>query len=160
VRIRADQSIGIINASFFKNALRQIFKINLMDNADSGRHDAKTVKRLCTPFKKTVTLFVAFKFHLHIPLISVFRTGIINLNRMVNYQINRNKRFNHADISAQTLNGGAHRGKVNQKRNTGEILKQNAGDDKRNFFVAVAVRTPIGKRFDIILVDFLIVKVA
>ena len=67
-----------------------------MNDADSRRHDAKTVKRLRSPFQKAIALFVALEFDFHIALISRFAARVINLNRVVDHQINRHERFDHA----------------------------------------------------------------
>ena len=49
MRIRADKRIREINAIPLENSFRQIFEIDLMDDADSRRDDAKAVERLSSP---------------------------------------------------------------------------------------------------------------
>jgi len=102
VRIRADQGIGIVNVRSaglrhgvliafpilpcWKPALRQhafgeIFQVDLVDDADAGRHDLERVERLHAPFEKLVALAIAPEFHLQIFLQRIHAAGEIHLHR-------------------------------------------------------------------------------
>jgi hypothetical protein len=131
-----------------KHALGEIFQIDLMDDADAGRHDLERVERLHAPFEKLVALAIAPEFHLQIFLHRIHAAGKIHLHRMVHHQVHRHERLDDFRIFAQPLNGGAHRRQVHQQRHAGKILQHDARNDKWNFFRAGADGLPIRQRAD------------
>ena len=68
MRVCSDQGIRIIDAISLKDAFGQVFQIDLVDNADTRRHDLKTVERLHAPFQKLIPRLIALEFDLHISL--------------------------------------------------------------------------------------------
>src|SRR5262249_51122378 len=66
VRISADQTVGIINAVLFPDALREILEINLVTDADPRRDDAKAIEGLHAPFQELITRVVPLELHLHV----------------------------------------------------------------------------------------------
>ncbi len=50
VRVRSDECVGKINAVAFEHAFREIFEIHLVHDADAGRHELESFKRLLSPF--------------------------------------------------------------------------------------------------------------
>ena len=160
VTVRADQRIGIINAVFLQHAARQIFEIDLMHDADAGRHHLEGVERLHAPFNKFVAFGVALEFQLHVKFQGIRTIVVIHLHRVIYHQIDRYQRLD--DLRVFTHHGGgiAHRGEVNQQRHTGEILQHDACDDERNFFRARCIRLPVGQLADMRLGNFLAVVIA
>ena len=49
-----------------KHAFGQVFQIDLMDDADAGRHDLEGVEGLHAPFEKLITLAIALKLDLEV----------------------------------------------------------------------------------------------
>src|SRR4029078_7107674 len=97
-----------INALPFKNAFCQIFKIYLVNDSDSRRYDAETAERLSSPLEKAVPLLVPLELHFHVALISRLAARKIDLHRMIDDQIDRNKRFYNTDILSHSRNRRAH----------------------------------------------------
>ena len=60
--VGADQGVWIKHAIFLKHALREVFEVHLVDDADAGWHDFKRIERLLAPFQELVALAVAVKF--------------------------------------------------------------------------------------------------
>ena len=63
-----DEGVGKIHSVPLKNTLSQILEIDLMNNADARRDHAESVKRLSSPLEKAISLLVAAKLDLHVPL--------------------------------------------------------------------------------------------
>src|SRR6185436_17855235 len=59
VAVGADERVGIVDAVLRMYATREIFQIDLMDDADARRHDLERVERLHSPFHELVALRVA-----------------------------------------------------------------------------------------------------
>src|SRR5205807_5082015 len=69
VRIRPDKRIGKIHAVALEHSFCYIFQIHLVNDADSRRYDAESVKSLGPPFQKAIPLVISLKFHLHVSLV-------------------------------------------------------------------------------------------
>src|SRR5205823_10398112 len=93
VRIRPDERVRVVNAVALDDALRQVFEIDLMTDADARRDNAKTIERLRAPFQELITRTIAPKLRLHVQAQSVGTRPEINLHRMINHEINRHERL-------------------------------------------------------------------
>ena len=142
-----------------QHAFGEIFEIDLVDDADAGRHDLERVERLHAPFEKLVALAIAPEFHLQIFLHRIRAAGKIHLHRMVHHQVHRHERLDDFRIFAQPLNGGAHRRQVHQQRHAGKILQHDAGDDERNFLRAGFDGLPVRQRADVRFADLFAVAI-
>ena len=146
---------GKINAVAFKHAFCQILEIHLVNDADARRDDAKSVKRLSSPFQKSISLFVAAKLHLHVSLIGGFAAGVIDLDRMVDHQIDRHERLDDARILPDPLHRRTHRRKVDKQRHARKILQDDPRTTKGISPLRSSPRLPRGKRSDIRFADLL-----
>ena len=120
-----------------EHALGEIFQIDLMDDADAGRHDLERVERLHAPFEKLVALAVALEFH-------------VQIARHANPALPAKSTCTEWSTTKSTGTSGsmifgflpscatarAHRRQIHQQRHAGEILQHDARDDERNFLRA------------------------
>ncbi len=125
-----------------------------------GRHESERLERLLSPFKKLVTLAVAFELHLHVQTERLGRAGEIDLHGMIDHQIDRHERLDDFWIAAQFLHRAAHRREVDHERNAGEILKNDARDNEWNFVVGRRLRVPIRQRLDVFSANFFPVAIS
>lgn len=61
--IRSHQGIREVNAILFHHALRQVFQIDLVDNAHGRRNHGKSLKGLLAPFEEFVAFRIALEFN-------------------------------------------------------------------------------------------------
>ncbi len=61
-RIRKADTIALVHAT------RQVFEVDLVNNADSWWYDFKGIKGLHAPLHKLVTLFIALELQLHVEI--------------------------------------------------------------------------------------------
>src|SRR5262249_11318346 len=54
MRICADERVGVVDAILLEDAGREILEVHLVNDADSGRNDVETVKRLHAPLEEFV----------------------------------------------------------------------------------------------------------
>src|SRR5205814_480236 len=106
-----------------------------MDDPDSRRNELERLKRLLTPLKKLVTLAIALELHLQIEFQRARRTEEIDLHRVIDNQIDRYERLNDVRVAAEALHSAAHRCKIDNQRNSGEVLQNNARNDEWDLFV-------------------------
>ncbi len=78
---------------------------------------------------------------------------------MVNDQINGNEWFDEFRVFAESGDGRAHGGEVNEQGDAREILKHDARDDERDLFGALGPGAPVGERSDVLLADLFAVVI-
>ncbi len=124
VRIGADDRIGEQFARAREYALREVFEMDLVNDAGCRWDDAHILERLRAPAQKFVSLAIPLEFELRVLTRRIRRAKDIHVQRMVNHQIRRHARIDRARVPAKPMDRLAHRGKVNQARQAGEILHQ------------------------------------
>jgi hypothetical protein len=100
------------------------------------------------------------KFNFQVFSEGVWCSGEIDLHGMIDHQIHGHERFNHFWIPAQARHGGTHRRQIDQERNAGEILQNNACYDERDLLCPFGLRIPLRQLADALLRNFLAVAVA
>jgi hypothetical protein len=161
-----------------KYALRQIFQIDLMADADARRNDPKRPERLHAPLQKLIAFPVALKLQLHVERQRIgrraiatqpvaaqgrqvsFAPGEIHLHGMVNDQIHGHERLDERRVAAQAFERRAHGGQIAQQRHAGEILKQYPRNDEGNLRRPLSRRCPLRQAAYIVFGDAFSVAVA
>ena len=133
------------------DGLRQIFKVHLVADAGAGGYNAEVVKRLLTPFQEGVAFDVALVFAVNVHLERARVAELVDHDRVVDDKINRVQRVNLVGIATQGNQPVAHRRKVDNCGNAGEILHQHAcGTVSDLARVLAALGTPFGEGLDVI----------
>ena len=97
-----------------------------------GRDHVESAEALHAPFQESVPGIIALDFHIQVLLQGFRAAEIIHLHGMIDDQVHRNQRLDDAGFAAQSLNGGAHRSKVDQQGNARKILQQDTRYHERN----------------------------
>ncbi len=160
VGVGADERVWVKNAIFFKYAFREVFEVDLVNDADAWRDDFKSVEGLFAPLEELVALAIAVEFEVEIFFQRVGSTGVIDLYRMIYHKIDGDKGFDHFCVAAHAIDGGAHRSEVNEKWHAGEILKHDASDDEGDFVITGSLGVVVGEVGDVFGRDFKPVVVA
>src|SRR6478672_4431886 len=150
VRIGADECVGEENAIALKHAFREVFEIDLVNDADPWRHETEGFERLLAPLQELVTLAVALELHLHVQPQRFRRTGEIDLDRMIDHQIDRHERLDDLRIASKLFHCAAHRRQIDHERNAGEILENDSRDDEGDFLLRRRLRFPVRQRLYIL----------
>ena len=79
MRIGADQCVGIVHTITMVNTARQVFQIDLVNNTETGRDHAKSIKRLHAPFHELVAFIIALEFQLHVQIKRILFAEMIDL---------------------------------------------------------------------------------
>jgi hypothetical protein len=83
--------------------------------------------------QKFITFTVADKYHFSIPHERISPTSDIHLYRMVNHEVNRDKRVNLFRVAAKTLHRTPHRSQIDYGGDTCEVLQNHSCGSKRDF---------------------------
>jgi hypothetical protein len=79
--------------------------------------------------------------------------GAIDLDGVIDDEIDGDERFDDGAVFTETGDCFAHCGEVDQERNAGEVLENDASDDERNFGVDGFSGVPVGERADVVFGD-------
>ena len=125
-----------------------------MANAGAGRHDAKVGEPLLAPFQEPIALLVLFVLAGHVLAERLARAEIVDDDRMVDDQVDRNERIDLFGIAAKRDHRVAHRGEIHHRRDAGEVLHQHARRAERDFMSCLAAIVDPGRdRLDVFLLD-------
>ena len=131
-----------------------------MHDTESRRHDTESIEGLHSPFHELVTFPITIEFQFHVEVKSVFAAQIIDLDRVIDDQINRNQRFNFFRIFSGTNRHISHGCQIDKQWNSRKVLQDDAGNDKRNFITAFFFGFPVRKLTNVFFRDFLAVTIA
>ena len=129
----------------------------------SGGTTLKFSKAFLSPAQEGVALDVALHFEIGVEGESVRRAEFVHLHGMIDHQFGGQQRIDFLRIAAELAHGVAHGGEVDDGRNAGEILEQNARGHEGDFFFAGAFGAggiPGGEGANVFGVDEAVVFVA
>src|SRR6476660_6896989 len=106
-----------------------------MHDADSRWNELQSLESLLPPLEKLVTLAITFELHVQIEFQRARRTKEIDLHRVIDNQIDRHERLDDLRVASEPLHGAAHRREVDNQRNSGEVLQNNARNNERDLLV-------------------------
>jgi hypothetical protein len=90
---------------------------------------------LHTPLEEFVAFAVTFKFETEVEAEGISGAGAIDLDGVVDDEVDGYQRFDDSAVFSQASDGFAHGGEVDEQGDAGEVLKDDAGDDERDFSV-------------------------
>ena len=127
MRVGADQGVGHEDAIALGNDVGEVLEIDLVDDAGPRRHDAEVGERLLRPSKERVALAIALVLALDVDEERGVRAELVDLHRVVDHEVRRHERVDPGRVTAQLGDRVAHRREVDDARNAGEVLQDDAG---------------------------------
>ena len=112
---------------FGPDGLGQIFEIDLMADAGSGRHNAEVFKRRLAPAQKFIALAVALIFLFDVLLERTRGAEIVDHYRVIDDQVDGDQRVDLLGVGAEICGGIAHGGQIDN----GGHLRSAAGFPER-----------------------------
>ena len=113
-----------------ENAAGEVFEIDLVDDADSGRDDAQAAESARAPFEELIALAVALEFDFHIEFGGVGAAGEIDLNGMVDDEVDGRDGLDGFGIFAGFGGGVAHGGEVGEEGDSVKSCKTTRATEK------------------------------
>ena len=135
VRVGAHQGVG--DRDFLAadvphlDDLREVLEVDLVAYAHARRHEREVVESLLRPAQKRVTLAVALDLLLDVARVRIAESKRVHLDRVVDHQVDRHERVDASGVLAGALHGGPHRRQVHHRRDTGEVLHEDARGQER-----------------------------
>ncbi len=157
VRVGADERVGEADGSVRTvgghDDAREVFEVDLVNDAGIGRHDAEVLKRVLAPAQECVPFLVPRELELRVQLKRIRQTEVVHLHGMVDDELDGLKRIDACGIAAKTHDAVAHRREIDNRRHAGEILEQDAGRRERNLALDRMRRVPIREGLDVRCLD-------
>ena len=109
VRVGADQAVGIGHPALRRvgreNAAGEIFKVDLVDDADPGGDDLEGLEGLLAPFEELVAFAVALELDLHIAAEGLAAAEGVDLDGVVDDQFGWDEGLDLFGVAAHALHG-------------------------------------------------------
>ncbi len=152
--VGADEGVGVGDGAVAAFAqpydLREVFQIDLMTDAGTGRHDAEIIERRLSPAQEDIAFLVAFEFDVNVLGKCLGIAEGIHHHRMIDDEVDGDQRVDLLRIGAARFHRIAHRRKVDHRRHTGEILHQHPRRPEGDLPIGTAVLQPLGDRLDVV----------
>ena len=167
VRVGADagvevgELVAIIQAGGLRHDnLRQVFDVDLVNDAGSRRHHAEVAERLLAPAQELVAFAVALVFDVHVLLDRVSHAVLVDLHGMVDDHVGLDLRVDDLRVAAEILDRVAHGGEVHDAGHAGEVLHDHTRGRELDFMAGLGLRVPVQQRLDVFVRDVRAVDVA
>ena len=121
-----------------------------MHDPGVGWNDAEVLERLLAPAKERVALAIPGELEPCVEIGRVPLGEVIHLDGMIDDELDWLQRVDLARVAAQPDDSVAHGGKVNDRRNAGEILEQHPRRGERDFLLLLRGDVPCGKRSNVV----------
>ena len=145
-----DERVGERDPVAHGHDLPEVLQVHLMADARARRHDAQPVERLLRPAQERVALGVALVLPLDVGGVGTLRAEQVDLHRVVDDQVGGDERVDLGRVAAVASHRRAHRRQVDDRRNAGEVLHQDAGGHERD---VLRRGGPGGERGDVVVGD-------
>ena len=124
-----------------------------------GGTTPKVSKACWPPLEEFVALAVALEFHFEIEREGLGVPEEIDLHGVIDDEVDGDEWLDDPGIFAESLDCTPHGGEIDEERDAGEVLKDDAGYDEGNLFLGGRSGFPIGKGADVLGVDLLAVTI-
>ncbi len=113
-------------------------------------NDSQSRKRGLPPFQERIAFPIALELKIGILRKRILRAEIIGLHGMIDHQFDRLQWIDRLWVAAHLCHCVAHRRQIDDARDAGKVLQQDARRRERNFALLPRVLPRARKRFDIV----------
>ncbi len=157
VRVGADAGVrvGLQNAvdGAREDHACKVLDVDLVDDAGARGDDLEVVECGLAPAEELVALAVALVFDVGVLLEGIGDAEHFGDHRVVDDHLGWRQRVDLRGIAAEILHGLTHGGEVDDARNTGEVLHDDAGRGELDFVIRLCIRVPVAEELDVFLGD-------
>ena len=143
VRVGPDQRVGERLAVARLHHARQVLQVHLVADPGVGRNHLEVVERRLAPAQERVALLVALELELGVALEREPLGEHVHLDRVVDHELHRHQRIDLGGVPAEVLHRVAHRGQVDDRGHTREVLHQHARRPVGDLVGGLVLRRPL-----------------
>jgi hypothetical protein len=149
VRVGAEQRVREGSAVPRLDDARQVLEVHLVADARVRRHDLEVRERALAPAEEGVALAVALVVALDVHVDGAAGRELVHLHRVVDHELGRDQRVHLGRVAAAVAHRVAHRREVDDRRDTGEVLQEDAGRPEGDLARRLVGRDPRGDGLDV-----------
>ena len=142
VRVGPDERVGNEDAVALGHDVGEVLEVDLVDDAGPRRHDPEVGERLLGPPQERVALAVALVLALDVDEERGVRAELVDLHGMVDHEVRGHERVDPGRVAPHLRERVAHRGEVDDARDAGEVLEDDAGGHEWELRLARRRRIP------------------
>ena len=165
VAVRTYEGVGIVDShavgfGLAPHATGNVFKVHLVADARSRRHDSEIIEGALSPAQEFVALGVALELFLLVDEQGLILTEGVHLDGVVDDQVHGHARVDFLGVASQAGHGTPHGGQVHDGRYTGKVLQQHTGRHEGDLYLRRIGRVVGGQFLDVRFLDKEAVAVA
>ena len=153
VGVGADEGVGIGEKLAVdlggEDDAGEVLKIDLVADAHAGRNDGEVAKSRLAPLEEGVALAVALELEERICRVGRGRAVLVDLDGVVDDEFGGREGIDALGIAAESLDGVAHGGEIDDGGNAGEVLHEDAGGHVGDLAAGLGFCVPVGEEFDV-----------
>ncbi len=152
-RVRVGDPPAATGGRCVRHDRREVFEIDLVDDAGPGRDHAQVTERRLRPAQELVALAVPLVLALDVEGECSWRPELVDLDGMIDDEISRDEGVHLGRVATEVGHRVAHDRQVDDRRHTGEILEDDAGRHERHLGLGRDARSPRRQRLDVCGLD-------
>jgi hypothetical protein len=149
VRVGADEGVRVGQAVAREHDAGEVLDVDLVHDPGAGRHDLELVEGGLAPAQELVALDVALVLEFDVALERIRRAEQVGDHGVVDDELGRSERVDLRCVAAQLGHRLAHRREVDDRRNAGEVLHDDARRGELDLGVRFGLGVPGGERLDL-----------
>jgi len=130
-----------------------------MDNTGAWWHNTEVVEGLGAPLKELEALLVTLKFHLLVELGGIERSGLVDLDGMINNKIDGAERVNLLGVATNASHAVSHGSQIDDGGHTSEVLEDDTSGAERYLSLNLGGLGPVEDGLNIGLLHLVLVAV-
>ena len=149
VRVGPDERVGERDAVPLVDDAREELEVHLVDDPGARRDDLEVVEGVLPPAQEGVALAVPLELELGVAEDREAVRELVHLHRVVDDELDREERVDLLRVAAEVVHRVPHRGEVDDRRNAGEVLQEDAARRERDLLRRLGARHPAGDGLDV-----------
>ena len=128
---------------------RQVFEVDLVDDAGAGRDHTEVVKRALRELEQLIALDVPLQLQLDVELERLFGPEVVHLHRMIDDEVAGDDGIDPVGIALHPGHRVPHRGEVHHAGHACKILEDDSRRHERDLASRAACPAPSGQVADV-----------
>ncbi len=149
VRVGAHEGVGESHAVAVVDDAGEVLEVHLVADAGARRDDLEVAERALAPAQEGIALAVPLELELDVSPEGALGAEQVDLDGMVDHELRRDQRIDLRGVAAQVGDRIAHRGQIDHRGHTGEVLHQDTRRRKRDLVGRLGLGVPARDRLDV-----------
>jgi hypothetical protein len=151
VRVGPDERVGEGAPLARLDDAAEVLEVDLVADAGVRRHDLEVREAGLAPAQERVALAVALELELSVAPDRSPGRELVDLHRVVDHELRRQLRVDPCCVATEVAHSVAHRCEIDDRRDAGEILEQDARRRELDLVRRIRLRVPARNRLHVLV---------